>query len=84
MWFVGCLLFTDLGNGTCMFSSLSCVQLFATPRTIPSQTPLSTGYPRQGYWNGLPFPSLGDLPNPGIEPVPFMSPTLTGRFFTME
>ena len=39
------------------------------------------GFPRQEYWNGLPFPSPGDLPNLGIEPA---SPALTGRFFTNE
>ena len=44
--------------------SLSRVQLFAIPWTVVYQTFLS----RQGYWNGLPFPSLGDLPDPGIEP----------------
>ena len=46
---------------------LSCVQLFVTPWTIAYQAPLSTGFSRQGYWSGLPFPSPGDLPNPGIE-----------------
>ena len=46
---------------------LSCVWLFATTRTIGHQTPLSMGFPRQEYWSGLPFPSPGDLPNPGIE-----------------
>ena len=39
----------------------------ATPWTIACQTPLSTGFSRQEYWSGLPFPSPGDLPNPGIE-----------------
>ena len=47
--------------------SLSCVQLFVTPRTV-AQAPLSMGFPRQKYWSGLPFPSLGDLPDPGTEP----------------
>ena len=54
---------------------------FAIPWTVASQTPLSMGCPRQEYWNGLPFPSPGDLPDPGIEPV---SPALTGRFITTE
>ena len=40
---------------------------FATPWTVVRQAPLSIGFPRQEYWNGLPFPSPGDLPNPGIE-----------------
>ena len=41
---------------------------FVTLWTLASQAPLSMGLPRQEYWSGLPFPSLGDLPNPGIEP----------------
>ena len=48
--------------------SLSCIQLFATPWTVACQAPLSVGFSRQEYWSGLPFPSPGDLPNPGIEP----------------
>ena len=47
---------------------LSRVQLFATPWTVAYQAPLSMGFSRQEYWSGLPFPSPGDLPNPGIEP----------------
>ena len=47
---------------------LSCVCLFATPWTIACQAPLSMAFPRQEYWTGLPFPSPGDLPDPGIEP----------------
>ena len=46
--------------------SLSCVWLFGTPWTAPHQAPLSMGFSRQEYWNGLPFPSPGDLPDPGI------------------
>ena len=42
--------------------------LFATPWTVAYQVPLSMGFSRQEYRNGLPFPSLGDLPNPGIKP----------------
>ena len=40
------------------------------------------GFSRQEYWSGLPYPLLGDLRYPGIKPVPFISPTLAGRFFT--
>ena len=47
---------------------LSHVQLFATPGTVALQAPLSMGRSRQEHWSGLPFPSLGDLPDPGIEP----------------
>ena len=39
-----------------------------TPWTVARQAPLSMGFPRQEYWSGLPFPSPGDLPDPGIEP----------------
>ena len=42
------------------------------------------GFSRQEYWRGLPFPSLGDLPDPGIEPESPASPALAGGFFTME
>ena len=48
--------------------SLSHVGLFATPWTVAHQAPLSMGFSRQEYWSGLPFPSSGDLHNPGIEP----------------
>ena len=54
---------------------------FATPWTIVSQAPLSLEFSRQEYWNGFPFSSPGDLPDPGIEPV---SPALAGVFFTTE
>ena len=48
--------------------SLSHVQLFATPWTVPLQAPPSKGYSRQEYWSGLPFPSPEDLLDPGIKP----------------
>ena len=48
--------------------SLSHVQLFATPRTVTYQAPLSMGFSRQEYWSGMLFPSPGDLPDSGIEP----------------
>ena len=44
-------------------------QLFVTPWTAACQAPLSMEFSRQAYWSGLPFPSPGDLPNPGIKPV---------------
>ena len=46
---------------------LSRVQLFAIPWTVAYQALRSMGFSRQEYWSGLPFPSPGDLPNPGIE-----------------
>ena len=48
--------------------SLSHVQLFVTPWSIAHKAPLSMEFSRQEYWSGLPFPSPGDLPDPGIEP----------------
>ena len=48
--------------------SLSPVRLFVTPWAIAYQAPPSMGFSRQEYWSGLPFPSPGDLPNPGTEP----------------
>ena len=48
--------------------SLSRVQLFENPWTVAYQAPLSMGFSWQEYWSGLPFPSPGDLPDPGIEP----------------
>ena len=48
---------------------------------IASQAPLSMGFPGQGHWSGLPFPSTGDLPDPGIEAA---SPALAGELFSTE
>ena len=52
----------------CVCWLLSHVQLFATPWAVASQAPLSMKFSRQEYWSGSPFPSPGDLPDPGIEP----------------
>ena len=62
--------------------SLNRVQLFLTPWTVACQAPLSTGFSRQEYWNGLPFPPPGDLPDPGIKRSSPGSPALAGGFFT--
>ena len=48
--------------------ALSRVKLFVTPWTVAQQVPLPMGFSRQDYWSQLPFPSPGDLSNPGIEP----------------
>ena len=61
--------------------SLSWVWLFATPWTVAYQAPLSMGFSRQEYWSGLPFPSPGDLLDPGIEPG---SPSLQADALTSE
>ena len=54
---------------------------FATPWTVAYQAPPSMGFSRQEYWSGLPFPSPGDLPDPGIEPG---SPTFQADALTSE
>ena len=61
--------------------SLSHVQLFVNPWTVAHQAPLSIGFSRQEYWSGLPCPSPGDLPNPGIKP---RSPALQADALTSE
>ena len=61
--------------------SLSRVRLFATPWTVAYQAPLSMGFSGQEYWSGLPFPSPGDLLDPGIEPG---SPVLEADALTSE
>ena len=60
---------------------LSCVPLFATPRTTACQTPLPMGFSRQKYWRRLPCPPPGNLTDPGNEPTYLVSPALAGRFF---
>ena len=62
--------------------SLSHVQLLAAAWTVARQAPLSMGFSSQEYWSGLPFPTPGDLPNPGIKPTSLVSSALAGRFFT--
>ena len=61
-----------LSNGllkinACSLVAKSCLTLFATQWTVALQAPLSMGFSRQEYWSGLPFPSPGDLPDPGIK-----------------
>ena len=60
---------------------LSRVRLFATPWTVAHPASPSMGFSRQEYWSGLPFPSPGDLPDPGIEPG---SPALEADSLTSE
>ena len=79
----GRLLFTEV-NSVLQFNSvqsLSRVWLFATLWTVAHLAPLSTGFSRQEYWSGLPFPSPGDLPDPGIE---LRSPALQADALTSE
>ena len=67
-----------------MLSCFSRVQLFVTPWTEVCQAPLSMGFFRQEYWSGLPGPPPGDLPEPGIQPMSLMSPTLAGGILTIS
>ena len=60
----------------------SCVRLFATPWTIACQPSLSMEFSRQEYWSRLSFPTPGDLPDPGIEPISLAPPALAGGFFS--
>ena len=60
---------------------LSRVQLFATPWTVAYQAPPSMGFSRQECWNGFPFPSPGDLPDPGIKP---RSPALQQTLYSLS
>ena len=64
-----------------LFSCEVVSDFFAIAWTVAHLALLSMGFPRQEYWSGLPFPSPGDLPDPGIEPV---SPALADGFFPTE
>ena len=65
-----------------MLSHFICVRIFVTLWTVAHQVALFMGFSRQEYWSGLPFPSPGDLPDPGIEPPSLISSALAGSFFT--
>ena len=73
---LACGLFLEVSE----VKSFSRVQLFVTPWTVAYQAP-PMRFSRQGYWSGLPFPSPGDLPDPGMEHT---SPALADRFFVTE
>ena len=64
--------------------ALSRVRLFAVIWTVARQAPLSMGFSRQEYWSGLPFSSLGDFPNPGIESTCPVSPALQADSLPIE
>ena len=59
----------------------SCLNLCYLMGSSPL-SPFSREFSRQEYWSGLPFPTPGDLPHPGIEPASLVSPALAGKFFT--
>ena len=66
----------------CVLSCFSHVQLLVTLWTVAHQAPLSMGFSRQEYWNGMPCPPPGYLPDPGIESTSLASSALTGGFFS--
>ena len=83
IFYILCLIFLNFIYNFCI-SVHACVGvcsvwLFATLWTIAGQASLSMGFSRQEYWSGVPFPSPGDFPNPGIKP---RCPALAGGFFT--
>ena len=61
-------------------SHFSRIQLFSTTWTVAHQAPLTMEFPRQEYWNDLPFPSPRDLPNPGIKPTSLMCLAFTDEY----
>ena len=67
-----------------IYCSLSWVRRFVGLWAAAHQAPLSIGFSRQEYWSRLPFPSPGDLPDPGTEPTSAVSPALQADSFTTE
>ena len=66
----------------CVYAQLlSRVRLFVTSWTVACQFPLSMVFSRQKYWSELPYPTSGDLPDPGTKPLSLLSPALAGGFF---
>ena len=78
-WFINSAMCVCVCVCVCMSS---CVQPFVIPLTVAHHALLCMNFSRQEYWSGLPFPTPGDLPNPGIEPASLVSPALAGEFFT--
>ena len=77
----GCKVVQLLGKMVCVHER-SVVPDSVTPRTAAHQAPLPMGLSRQDYWSGLTLRPPGDLPDPGIKPISFVSPALADGFFT--
>ena len=75
--------YTSTTSTACLLSCFSRVWLLATLWTIACQVPLSMKFSRQEYWRGLPFPTPGNLPDPGIKPASPASPTWAGGFLPL-
>ena len=84
-WFLDVSVFAVSVNGyffiCCCLVAQLCLTLVTPWTVVAHQAPLSMGFPRQGCWDKLPYPTPGDLPNPGID---LASPALAGEFFTAE
>ena len=84
-WFLDVSVFAVSVNGyffiCCCLVAQLCLTLVTPWTVVAHQAPLSMGFPRQGCWDKLPYPTPGDLPNPGIELASLGSPALAGRFF---
>ena len=74
--------FTIFPLDACLLSRFSHVRLATTLWTVAHQVSLLMRFSRQEYWSGLPCSPLGDLPDPGTEPMPLKSSALVGGFFT--
>ena len=72
--------FLHISSPSLEIGSFPCAVL--TQWTVARHAPPSMGFSRQEYWSRLPFPTPGDLPDPGIKPTYLTSPELAGRFFT--
>ena len=66
----------------CVYARSGVSDSLRPPWTVAHQASLYMGFSRQEYWSGLPFPTPGDLSDPGIEPTSLVPSTLAGRFFT--
>ena len=73
-----------MGRKGCSVAQFCPTDSFVILWIVACQAPLSMAFSRQEYWSGLPFPTLGDLPEPGIEPESLLSPALAGELFTTE
>ena len=80
-YFLTCLLRLTQYS-TCVYAKSLQSCLFVTPWTVVCWASLFMGFSKREYWSGWPCPPLGDLPNPGIEPISLMFPALVGGFFT--
>ena len=84
MYLEPCSVRLQLLNLECMLSHLVISDSLTTPGTVAHQAPLSRGFSRQDYWHGFPFPTIGDLRDPGIEPESPACFVLAAKDFVTE